>query len=585
MSGLAIEPPRAWRRQLPWCIAWLAMLSASFEVRAAPSAATATAAAQPSPRQQCLALRGMELLDVGGGEAATRILEAQFFEDRQLDAEERTALYNGSRVMSAPESAAPRSLPAHCHLRGYVNPSVQFEMRLPAHQGWNRKFLLGACNGFCGRVEAYVAMTGVLRRYATMTTDGGHVGDAGFDAVWARDNLQARIDFGYRANHVALLAAKAIIRTYYGGEQRYSYITGCSKGGQAGVMAALRYPQDFQGVIARGPTIDYTGVNLLHCAQKARAVYQPDGGLALDASRHELIKKAVLEYCDPRDGLKDGLISDPRKCDFDPQRLRCRAGESGAHCLGEEEASALRSIYSPVRDERGVLLYPGADLGSEANWGEWVLPRDGSHEVRALRAFEGYLTGVAFLKAPPPDYDWRSFDWARDRDRLHPVAGIVDATNPDLRPFRDAGGKMIVVHGWSDEAIPASASIKWYEDVSAFMGGRDAVAEFARLFLLPGVNHCGSDGIGPSTYDALVALEDWVEKGEAPDMLLTRQEAPAGPPTRSRPVYAYPIEARYRGRGSIDEAGSFVPQPPANRRARRDADVQPTVSKPAVPGR
>lgn len=195
------------------------------------------------------------------------------------------------------------------------------------------------------------------------------------------------------------------------------------------------------------------------------------------------------------------------------------------------EVSALRSIYSPVRDERGVLLSPGADLGSEANWGVWVLPRDGSHKVRALRVFEGYLTDVAFLKALPPDSDWRSFDWARDRDRLHPVA------------------------------------------------------EFARLFLLPGVNHRGSDGIGPWTYDALVALEDRVEKGEAPDMLLTRQETPASPPTRSRPVYPYPIEARYRGRGSIDEAANFVPQPPANRRARRDADVQPIGSKPAVHGR
>ncbi len=543
-----------WRWMVP-AILLLPILLAHAHARTTPLA-------PPSPQDQCKALLGINLVHVGNGEASTKILQAEYFEALELDTEQRNAIYVGSRVMSAPERAPEGALPAHCFIKGYINPNVQYEMRLPASADWNGKFLLGACNGFCGKLDAYVTHTGILRQYATMTTDGGHVGDSAFDSTWARSNLQARIDFGYRANHVALLAAKAITKAYYGSEQRYSYITGCSKGGQAGVMAAQRYPNDFDGVIARGPTIDYTGVNLLHCAQKTRAVYNRDGSIALDASRYDLIRKAVLDHCDAQDGLEDGLISDPRKCDFDPGMIQCPGRESGAHCLSATETEALRAIYAPVRDKRGTILYPGVDLGSESQWKRWVLPRDSSHQVMSMLAFERYLTGVAFVNAPPPDYRWQDFDWERDRDRLASISTIMDATNPDLRPFRDTGGKMIVVHGWSDEAIAASASIKWYQDISEFMGGRDRVVDFVRLFLLPGVDHCGSDGVGPSTYDALAALEDWVERGQAPETLLTQKETLNGPVTRSRPVYPFPIETRYRGYGSIDEASSFIPHDP-----------------------
>lgn len=513
-------------------------------------------------QQQCEALRQQSFLAVADGEAATMILQSDHVASMSLDAPQQAAVYRGSRLMGAPERAPGDGLPAHCHIRGYITPHVQFEMRLPVPGDWNGKFLLGACNGFCGRVDAYVAHVGILRGYAAMTTDGGHVGDSAFDSIWARNNMQARIDFAHRANHVAAQAARAVIEAYYAQAPRRAYITGCSKGGHAGVMAAQRYPGDFDGIIARGPTIDYTGVNLLHLGQRMRAVYADDGSVILGAHRHRLIMDAVVAQCDTADGLADGLISNPAGCDFDAGALQCARGQSGDACLNAAEVDALRRIYAPVRDARGNEIYPGTDPGSELAWLNWGLPRDPEHRVRGLLALSGYLNGFAFERAPPPDYDWRMFDWDRDRDRLAQVASFMDATHPDLRPFRDAGGKMIVLHGWSDEAVPASATIKWYEEVSAFMGGRERVQEFARLFLLPGVNHCDADGVGPSTYEALAALERWVEEGVAPDSLLTLQETLDGPVTRTRPVYPYPAQPRYRGEGSIDDAGSFVPYTP-----------------------
>lgn len=551
------HPPARASRLLPAGLAGgMLLLSAA----AAPARLAAQDAAPAAgPQQQCAGLKSLDLVGLEGGEAATKILSAEYVTDLRLDAEQRRGIYFVSRMDGFPQEAPEGALPAHCVVKGYINPHIQFEIRLPASDGWNGKFLFSTCNGFCGEVESGVTVNGLLRRYATMTSDGGHVGDSSFDATWARDNLQARIDFGHRANHVAAIAGKAVIQAYYGSAPRYSYITGCSKGGQAGVMAAQRYPNDFDGVLARGPTIDYTGVNLLHCGQKAHAVYKPDGSLALDASRHALIKDAVMAYCDPKDGLEDGLISDPRKCDFDPRSIQCPDGARGERCLSSAEADALRKIYAPVRDKAGNVIYPATDLGSEVGWEHWVLPRDKDHVVMSSLALRGYISGVAFEKAPPPDYDWRDFDWDRDRDRLYTVSAIVDATHPDLTAFRDAGGKMIVVHGWADEAVPASATVKWYEDVLRFMGGREKTAEFARLFLMPGMSHCGPGGVGPSSYDALDALEAWVERGVPPDVLLTRQDTYEGPVTRTRPVYPYPIETRYKGRGDIDSAESFGP--------------------------
>lgn len=515
------------------------------------------------PLPPCEAMAQRDLAKLAGGEAPTKVLLAMSMAASGLKDADIEQVYKESRVLSAP---APKvGLPVHCLLKGYVNPNIQFELRLPQQGQWNGKFLYVACNGFCGRVDKFAVLAGLMRNYATMTTDGGHFGGSSFDGTWALNNMQARMDFGYRATHRATLAAKEMVALYYGALPKYSYISGCSKGGQAGVMEAQRYPDDFNGVIARGPTIDYTGVNILHCGKEARAVYNADGSINIDVSKHRLIMNAVMDYCDPRDGLRDGLISDPRKCDFDPASLLCKKGQSGKGCLTQPQVAALRKIYSPVRNKAGQVIYPATSFGAESGWDTWILPATKDHKVLAWRAASGYLLQIAFEQAPPDDFDWYSFDAEDHSDRLKAVSDIVDVKDPDFSAFRDAGGKMIVLHGWADEAIPATASIKWYEEVSAYMGGRDKLAEFARLFLLPGVQHCGSDGSGPSTFDALLALENWVERGIAPEQILTTKESREAGTTRTRPVYPFPIEARYKGSGSIDAAENFAPFDPRRR--------------------
>jgi len=520
------------------------------------------AASFSAPRVACEAFSAMDLSGLADGEAPARVLAATIEPAGTLNEVDGKRVYAESRTSSAPLPGTGQAVPSHCLLRGYINPHIQFELRFPEKDQWNGKFLFVACNGFCGRVEKANTLTGLLRNYATMTTDGGHVSAAGFDSVWARNNMQARIDFGHRANHVSALAAKAMIALYYGAGPKHSYITGCSKGGQAGVMSAQRYPAEFDGVIDRGPTIDYTGVNILPRAKMTRAVYNADGSLNIDVSKHRLIMNAVMAYCDPKDGLLDGLISNPLACDFDPQMIACGNTVAGEPCLTPTEVQALRTLYGPVRNKAGDTLYPGAPLGSESAWDKWVLPKDSGHKVMAYRAASGYLRDVAFAVAPDSRFDWYGFDAEANTDRLAEVSAHMDVKDPDFTAFRDSGGKMIVTHGWSDEAIPATASIWWYDKVSAVYGGRDRLAGFVRLFLLPGVQHCGSDGPGPSGVDALTALENWVEKGQAPDHLVTQKEAEGGAITRTRPVYAYPVEAQYRGRGSIDDAASFKPVDP-----------------------
>lgn len=521
----------------------------------------------PPASDKCSVLRITDFSGVGDGAAPTKVMFGTRV--RNLEVSEQQAWQNArrARAMGAGIPEDITAIPDHCLVEGYVNPQIQFEMRLPEAGNWNGKFLLVACDGWCGKIAKDATMAGVVRNYATMTHNGGHWGEHPFDGIWASDNVQAKIDFGYRANHVLPMAAKAIIEKYYGSKPKRSYITGCSKGGQAGVMAASRYPEDFDGVIARGPTVDYTRVNVLRCAGIDKAVFDDNGVPRMTARKVPLLQKAVMDHCDAKDGLEDRQISDPRKCDFDPAMIQCGADGVGLNCLTPTEVEVVRKLYAPIYNAKGEQIYPGTAFGSESAWAAWALPIAGNAPIHgdkttyAQQCGGDFLRYMAFRDSPGPGWDWRSeFDWDRDKHLLTDIGNFWDATNPDLRAFRDAGGKMIVVHGWADAAIPAEASIEWYDDVSAFMGGRDAVTDFARMFLLPGVHHCDG-GPGPADFDALALLEKWVEEGEAPDALLTRQ-VEDGAIVRTRPVYPYPLEAVYRGRGSIDDASNFRPKNP-----------------------
>ncbi|WP_235423473.1 tannase/feruloyl esterase family alpha/beta hydrolase [Pseudoalteromonas luteoviolacea] len=506
----------------------------------------------------CMSLRFDDFSKLERGEAATNVIESSFIKGYTMNATESEWAYKHSRLMGAPIPKSQTSLPDHCLVRGYVTPTIRFELRLPSRALWNQKYLLNACMGFCGDVSPYPPMAGIVRHYATMSHDGGHTA-YGFDGKWARNNEQLKIDFAYRANHVVAVAAKAIIEKFYHSQPQYSFITGCSKGGHAGVMAAKRYPNDFDGVIARGPTVNYTDVNLVNCMDNARAVLNDRNEPILSSSEIPMIAGAVMAACDHKDGVIDGVINDPRLCDFDPQTLACDPGQV-TNCLSSQQVNAVKALYAPSKNAQGEVIYGGLPYGSEPEWVGWVTPLLEQLKPFAYYAATEYLKYIAYPEALDVDYDWRDFSYQDEKQNLQEVSQLIDADDPDLREFKKSGGKMIVLHGWADAAIPAYATIDWYENVDAFMQSHDhEVRDFARLFLLPGVIHCGIDGPGNATFDAISALEAWIIGGVAPDSLLTQKENTQGAVIRAQPVYPYPLQAIYDGKGDPTKASSYRP--------------------------
>ncbi|TMP45418.1 tannase/feruloyl esterase family alpha/beta hydrolase [Pseudoalteromonas citrea] len=504
----------------------------------------------------CAALQFADFSKLEEGEAAANVIKSRFVQSHTMSDEEAGWAYKYSRLMGAPVDKSIKDLPNHCLVEGYVSPTIRFQLRLPARALWNQKYLLNACMGFCGEVSPYPTMAGILREYATMSHDGGHTA-YGFDGKWARNNEQLKIDFAYRANHVVAVVAKDIMEKYYHTKAQYSFITGCSKGGHAGVMAAKRYPNDFDGVIARGPTINYTDVNLVNCMDNAKAILDHNDQPILNSLDVAMISQAVMRECDGTDGIIDGVIGDPRVCAFKPTTLQCEAGKTQG-CLSENKVAAVEALYAPSLNSQGDVIYGGLPYGSEAEWAGWVAP-----QISALKPFHyyaatEYLKYIAYPKALDINYDWRDFSYENEQDNLAEVSRFMNADDPDLRAFKQAGGKMLILHGWSDAAIPAYATIDWYEKVEEFMAqNKENVRDFARLFLLPGVVHCGIEGPGPSTFDALAALENWVVGGVAPDSLLTKKEDQTGTVIRTRPVFPYPLAVKYDGKGDINKASSF----------------------------
>ena len=514
-------------------------------------------ATQPNAQARaCMSLRFDDFSKLDNGEAATNVIESRFIKGYEMNATESVWAYKHSRLMGAPISKSQTSLPDHCLVRGYVTPTIRFELRLPAREVWNQKYLLNACMGFCGDVSPYPPMAGIVRHYATMSHDGGHTA-YGFDGKWARNNEQGKVDFAYRANHVVAVAAKAIIEKFYHTQPQYSFITGCSKGGHAGVMAAKRFPDDFDGVIARGPTINYTDVNLVNCMDNARAILDDRDNPILSPEDISKIASAVMRACDAYDGLTDGVISDPRLCDFDPKTLQCEAGHVN-DCLSQQQVNAVKALYAPSKNVHGEVIYGGLPYGSEPEWVGWVAPQLAQLKPFHYYAATEYLKYIAYPEALDVDYNWRDFSYEDEAENLAHISEMIDADDPDLRAFKNSGGKMLVLHGWADAAVPAYATIDWYENVEAFMASHNQeVRDFARLFLLPGVLHCGVDGPGNATFDAISALEAWVIGGVAPNSLLTQKEDTNGDVTREQPVYPYPQQAVYDGKGDPSKASSF----------------------------
>ena len=478
----------------------------------------------------------------------------------------------------------------YCKVLGYVEPEVKFEVRLPL-SGWTQRYLQTGCGGLCGNLNIRVSgdmgcapsQNGEL---ALASTDMGHSTRGG---SWGA-NPQMRIDFAYRGVHVTSQVAKALIEKYYGQKPKYSYFAGCSDGGREALMEAQRYPEDFNGITAGAPALNFLVQNTFYHGWQARVNIDANGKVILTADKMPILHKAALESCDAVDGLKDGLIADPRACHFDPAVVQCKPGQDPATCLSAAQVEVARQIYRGAHDASGrQLVIGGPQVGSELAWPGVQVPRDLGGEDIGSRSFAiDTLTGLVYDKPVPANYTLNDFRFDQKTfEELKPMHDLYDATDPDLGKFTAAGGRLIIWHGWSDQHISPLNSIAYYRAMEDVMGEKK-VKEFARLYLFPGGYHCGG-GDGPFSFALLSNIMSWVETGKAPHKIIAYhtvgdQGGRAGgargasgaqaargregaPPTmnqvdRSRPVFPYPLVARYTGKGSIDDAANYVEEMP-----------------------
>jgi hypothetical protein len=456
--------------------------------------------------------------------------------------------------------------PRHCEVGGVVEPAVKFQLELPLDT-FTGRYLQYGCDGYCGFfAPPELRACGGPRdgTFAVAATDDGHVaqppGQFGVvDATWAVGNRAARDDFFFRAPHVVAKASKRIIAAFYGSPPRRSYFNGCSTGGREGLLLAQRYPRDFDGIVAGAPT-HYFGPIAVNEAWVARANLAPDGSPVITKDKLAPLHAAVVRACDRRDGLADGQIEDPRACRFDPAKVQCPPGADRPDCLTAAQVAAARKLYAGARDARGRRLYPASEtLGSELAWDVFVVPLPGFGAFSGILA-DGYLKHMGYPLGTPHS-SLADFQFTvRELDRLTPEGVKGNAMSLDLGEFRRAGGKLLLWHGWADANIPPGATVDYYERL---VRNHRRTQRWARLFMVPTLHHCGiGGGYELNRFDPFDAIVPWVEHGKAPDRLIAYKQDPQGHVLRSRPVFPYPLRARYDGSGSLDDERNFAPARP-----------------------
>lgn len=410
--------------------------------------------------------------------------------------------------------AAAGRVGAHCLLQGYVAPNTGIELRLPLER-WNGKFFHAGCTGSCGfdfdSAWGRECDYPLARGYACIVTDLGHRSGTS-DGLWAWRNLEARVDFAFRATHRATVAGKALVAAYYGARPAKSYFMGCSTGGRQGLVAAQRFPTDFDGIIAGAPVVS-EGATSMSFLWNLRALADAERRPVLGPEQLQLVQRAVLAAHDGDDGRVDGVLDDPSRVRFDPAILQCRDGAAG-NCLGAAQVEAVRRVYQGPVDSRGRHTTRGRGLqpGSEPGWTLYLPGPDG----RAPSEKSGVDTTRFIMSDWGASWTHRDFDFDRDPARMAELEVLYAADYTDLRAFQAAGGKLIVYHGWSDPIVTPGATVDWYEATQRTMGGDAATQGTARLFMVPGMKHCFG-GPGPFAVDWIDALEAWVEHGAAPD--------------------------------------------------------------------
>jgi hypothetical protein len=463
-----------------------------------------------------------------------------------------------------------KRLPAFCRITLDAKPSpdsdIKIEVWLPA-SGWNGKFRGQGNGGFAGEIDYRTLALAVAQGYASAATDTGHAAE-GTNATWALGHPEKIIDFAYRAIHEMTVIGKATVKAFYGAAPQHAYFANCSNGGRQALMEAQRYPEDYDGILAGAPANYWT--HLLASALYDAQTTTLDPASYIPTSKIPTIAKAVNAACDAKDGVSDSVLNDPRQCHFDPAILLCKAADSNT-CLTQPQVTALEKLYLGAHDSQGKEIFPGFLPGAEDGGGGWPLWITGTGPGKSLLfAFgEGFFSDMVYDQA---DWDYKKANLdeavaAADKK----FAGVLNATESNLKPFSSRGGKLIIYHGWNDAAISALNTINYYQSVENKMGKQDTHS-FLRLFMVPGVQHCGG-GPGPDVFGQMgfgaandtqhnmyLALEQWVEKGTAPNTVIaTKQSGEGGAAAKvTRPLCAYPQVAKYKGSGDTNDAASFV---------------------------
>ena len=454
--------------------------------------------------------------------------------------------------------AATDALPEHCRVRGVVNRAIRFEVTLPAE--WNGRMMFNAVGGAAGTIGDTTSL--LARGFAQASTDTGHEASEG-NAYLGQP--EALLDYAYRGVHLATLAAKRIIAHYYERDVDYAYLNGCSNGGRAAMLEAIRFPDDYDGIIAGAPAFRFQ-----EFVPWMLGVHRMQSENPLTADALVTLDNASRTACDALDGVEDGVIGDPRQCTnehFDIDALRCAEGETEG-CLTAGQVETARYVYADMADDAGNVLSPGVPPGAEASgdWRFWMLANDlfgGDSVIGNMNEM------LAIIMRHDPTFDVQAFDPVQDRNRIADAMRPFDVASADLSEFQARGGKLLMYQGWNDWPLRPQRALAYLAEVEAEMGGAEATADFFRLFMLPGMAHCAG-GPGAWQTDYVAPIVKWREEGEAPERLVATQPGTAipfahlapddrvAPKTQfTRPLCPHPQFAQYQGSGDQNDAGSF----------------------------
>jgi feruloyl esterase len=445
-----------------------------------------------------------------------------------------------------PPPVSYKDVPAFCRVAATLRPvkdsEIKIEVWLPA-AGWNGKMEAVGNGAWAGSISFSALATAVRAGYAGTSTDTGHSG--GNPATFTIGHPEKVIDFAYRSVHEMAVTAKAVIRAYYGDAPKFSYFNGCSTGGRQAITAVQRYPKDFDGVVAGAPAMNVSHLQG-NQAWTGQIAHLDEGGY-IPATKYPALQAAALNSCDALDGVTDRVIENPRVCKFDPAVMLC-TGEDNISCLTAPQVEVAKKVYSGVTNSvTGKSIFPGLEPGSERGWASLSGPRPMALGVEVFR----------YLVHQDPAWTLAKFNADTDIPLAAKTIGpLMDAMDPNLKPFADRGGKLLIYHGWADPGISPRNSVNYYESVVDKIGAAKA-SKSIRLFMVPGMGHC-SGGDGTDRFDAVAAIDQWVEKGKAPDSIAASHQVRGGAVDKTRPLCPYPQTAQYKGSGSTNEAVNFV---------------------------